>query len=210
MSGQSHSKRPENWLWTSFTTFIAALSVINLVSDADLIRLQENIATWFTSYENLVETLFAILVGWISVDGFMVEATEQHIVLLFSLTSAAMIRGVLSVPRNTAFRGLSEADQMLVMKEPAGVIEDYAAPWVLSLIYTLIFVVLAGILQPSLSLAACALIASSILLRYAVLRNPTIARKRRFKQIRQQLVYIAGLSLIFVFANFMAIQLVGV
>lgn len=188
------------------TPVLAVISIINLVEDAKLISLQENLATWFGAYDRIVSTIFHTILGWISLPGFAISPVEQHFIVIFTLMTSAMVRGVLAVPRNSTLRQLGLEQQRDARPDAQGFVPDVVLPAFAMLLYAVIYTALFGTFDPLWGGVLSVLVGASFILRHVYIRNSPLARGRRLRAILQELGVVVALSLMFIFANYFVMQ----
>jgi hypothetical protein len=69
----------------------AALSILNLLQDANLVSLYASVATWAEAYRRLINAIFQFLFSWIPFSWFHIGEWEQHgLVVAFTLAVTTM------------------------------------------------------------------------------------------------------------------------
>jgi len=182
-----------NWIGKLLTV----VSIINLIGDANLLKLQKDIAQWVEAYSAFVHLIIEFLFGWIPSDAFNIDDIESHLLVIYSLTTAAMVRGIIIATANYSAGESGEWSPLQNTIYAIFVITLYM------IMYSLVF----GLFSTPLSIIVATVVVVLFVVQH-LMRYPVERRMLRVRAISTQIGSIVALFMLFALGNFLLMQVI--
>lgn len=129
--------RPRINSWMVFTCIMGAFSILNIINEFNIVKLEGTIAKWIGGYHEVVTGIVKFMTGWLEWKWMKVDSLESHVTTLSVLITGSCLRsvsnqshmGVTSPGRYhlvaiavTALTGAAVLALMWIMPSPIGII----------------------------------------------------------------------------------------
>lgn len=78
--------------WKLLIIISSALSLLNVMRDANIVEIQNTLARWLDVYSDLVRSVLGAMFGWINIPWFHLTEIEMHMALIYALMYSIFLR----------------------------------------------------------------------------------------------------------------------